>query len=255
MLSKNKIKFIQSLRLKKGREAENLFIAEGSKLVTDLLNSNFKIHSVFATGDWLDSQKIPQPTGLETNFVSADELKKISSLSTPNQVLAIVHIPEFVFHLSELQNNLTLVLDDISDPGNLGTIIRIADWFGISQVLCSNDSVDVFNPKVVQATMGAIIRVKIHYLDLESFFRENAANAQLPVYGTFLEGDNVFETSLNHSGFIIMGNEAHGIAGHLQKYITQKLYIPNYPLGQATCESLNVSAATAIVCAEFRRRK
>jgi TrmH family RNA methyltransferase len=165
----------------------------------------------------------------------------------------LAEIPSSVLNKDDLKNKLSLVLDSVQDPGNLGTIIRIADWFGIENIICSQDSVDVYNPKVVQSTMGAIFRVKTHYMPLEELFSMNE-DLQLPVYGTLLDGDNIYSKDLSQSGLIIMGNESKGINPVYQSFITDKLFIPFYPEGQKRSESLNVGIATAIVCAEFRRQ-
>ncbi|HEX2934919.1 MAG TPA: RNA methyltransferase [Bacteroidales bacterium] len=254
MLSKNKIKLIRSLENKKFREKENLFLIEGEKLIEELLLSGLNIQGIFATDQWID--KNAQAINKFSNIVESvtpNEIERISLLKSPSPVVGLAEIPSFQLKKKSLENKLTLVLDSVQDPGNLGTIIRIADWFGIENIICSEDSVDVYNPKVVQSTMGAIFRVKTHYMPLEELFSMNK-DLQLPVYGTLLDGDNIYDKKLSQSGLIIMGNESKGINPIYQQFITDKLFIPFYPEGQKRSESLNVGIATAIVCAEFRRQ-
>ena len=250
MLSKNDIKNIKSLELKKFRDEKGLFVAEGHKLVGELLGV-FKCVLLVATDEWLAGHgRIPAD---RVEAVTADELKKASLLRSPQDVLAVFCIPEDRQTMKEAASeNLVLALDDVQDPGNLGTIIRIADWFGIKDIFCSKGTADVFNPKAVQATMGAIARVKIHYNDLVKEI--SALPASVPVYGTYLDGETIYDTQLSDNGVIIMGNEGNGISKEVGKTVNHKLYIPNWPAGAATSESLNVAIATAIVCSEFRRR-
>lgn len=254
MLSKNKIKLIRSLEHKKFREKENLFLIEGEKLIEELMQSGLNIQNIFATEAWID--KNTQALNKFKNKVECltnGEIERISLLKSPPAVVGLAEIPSSVLRKDDLTNKLSLVLDSVQDPGNLGTIIRIADWFGIENIICSEDSVDVYNPKVVQSTMGAIFRVKTHYMPLEELFALNK-DLQLPVYGTLLDGDNIYGKDLSQSGLIVMGNESKGINPVYQQFITDKLFIPFYPEGQKRSESLNVGIATAIVCAEFRRQ-
>ena len=234
MISKNKIKLIRSLNTKKGRENTGLFVAEGPKLVHDLLNEGF----------------IPDEI-----FDNIDDIKKVSFLQHPQSMLGVFKIRKgdnkpTIDLLSD--SKLVLALDGVQDPGNLGTIIRIADWFGIEDILCSHDTVDCWNPKVVQATMGSIARIKLHYTDLIKMVDDLPSD--YPVYATLLDGNNIYDQPLSHHGMIIMGNEGNGISPELRKRINRKLFIPNYPQERETAESLNVAIATSIVCAEFRRR-
>jgi len=254
MLSKNKTKFINSIKKKKYRELSRCFFVEGEKLVDELIHSDIQITDILSTSDWLDKNKYNLPSNIEISEISDADLKKISSLTTPNKVFAIAKQPEFNFNKDEIQNELSLILDNINDPGNLGTIIRIADWFGIKNIFCSHESVDVYNPKVVQASMGALYRVKVHYVDLESFLPQFKQYENFHIFGTFLEGENIYNEKLDKNGFIIMGSESHGISEYLKPYINKKLFIPNYPGNFKTSESLNISVATAIICSEFRRR-
>lgn len=250
MLSKNQVKFVTSLAMKKFRSEHGLFIAEGVKIVNELLSSSIVVKQLYATKEYLSELEIrnPQP---EIYEVSESELQRISQLTTPNRVLAVAEVPKYELNHEELRDQLTLVLDDVRDPGNLGTIIRIADWFGIPHVICSPTSADAWNSKVVQATMGSIARIKVHYTDLEKFLPA----MQLPVYGAVLEGDNIYSKKLQQKGLIVIGNESRGISGAVLAHVTDKITIPNYSgnnqLGEA--ESLNAAIATAVICAEFRR--
>ena len=248
MLSKNKIKYIHSLEQKKYRKEEKAFLAEGSKLVGDL-SGHFHCRFVAGTTQWLDNN--PDFPADETIEVSREELSRASLLKTPKDVLAVYEIPSYPFPKDIAQQCLCLALDDVQDPGNLGTIIRIADWFGIEHIFCSQGTVDAFNPKTVQATMGALARIKLHYCDLEDLI--DLLN-DTPIFGTFLDGTDMYKEDLATNGLIVMGNEGNGISPNIAKKINRKILIPNYPEGCETSESLNVAVATAIVCAEFRRR-
>jgi len=250
MLSKNDIKNIKSLEQKKFRDEKGLFVAEGHKLVGELLGV-FKCVLVAGTPEWIANCKsIPAQ---RTETVTPDELKRASLLRTPQDVLAVFAIPNGSASLSQASaDNIVLALDDVQDPGNLGTIVRIADWFGIRDIFCSKGTADIYNPKAVQATMGAISRVRLHYTDLSKEL--SALPDTTPIYGTYLSGDTIYNTGLSQNGVIIMGNEGNGISTEVGKTVNRKLYIPNWPAGAATSESLNVAIATAIVCSEFRRR-
>lgn len=240
MLSKNQIKFITNLKQKKYREVNKMFFAEGVKVVPELVKSSLKLVHIYTTEE-LDF-------GVSENLVTMiteAELKKISALTTPNHCLAVFEMPE---EQVLADNGLILVLDDIRDPGNLGTIIRLCDWFGIESLVCSLNTVDVYNPKVVQATMGSITRVGIHYLDLPHYLQKTS----LPVYGTFMEGTNVYQEKLPQNAILIMGNEANGISFEVEKRVTHKITIPRFGALQQT-ESLNVATATSIVLSEFKR--
>lgn len=259
MLSKNQLKFVSSLKQKKFREEHNLFIAEGTKIVTELLQSKIKVKQVFATAGFLSKVKIDK--GIEWSEIKENELERLSAQVTANEVLAVCEIPEYKINNGELIERLTLVLDNIKDPGNLGTIIRIADWFGIDTIICSKETVDAFNPKVVQATMGSIARVNLHYTDLPGFFEEfkkdQPVDLQFPVYGALLEGSGIYGKQLTPYGFIVIGNESKGISAELLPYITDKISIPSfshYKSDGGEAESLNAAIATSIICSEFRRR-
>lgn len=250
MLSKNDIKNIKSLEQKKFRMEKGLFIAEGHKLVGELLGK-FECVLAAATENWIQSRhKIPARR-IET--VTPDELKRASLMQAPQDVLAVFRIPGNGTSIeTAAKSGLVLALDDVQDPGNLGTIVRIADWFGIKQIFCSKGTVDIYNPKAIQATMGAIARVSVSYIDLKGSLEE--ISQKVPVYGTFLEGDIIYDTQLSGNGVIIMGNEGNGISRDIARTVNHKLFIPNWPQGAVTSESLNVAVATAVVCSEFRRR-
>lgn len=253
MLSKNKIKFIQSLSRKKVRTQENAFLIEGNKMVLEALSSGLVIQSIIATPSFLSENQISSSNQFEMIECSQEELKKASLLTTPQQAMAVVQIPKNPVSFDELTNQFSLALDFVQDPGNLGTIIRMADWFGIEYLLCSENTVDCYNPKVIQASMGAIFRVRVHYLDLSGLI-EKANQQHFPVYGTFLEGKNIYLTPLPENGILVMGNEGNGISPAVAKKIGHKIHIPSFALGSNGSESLNVATATAICCSEFKRR-
>lgn len=249
MLSKNKIKLITSLSQKKFRDEAGLFIAEGTKLVNDL-STAFVCVTLVATKEWLNSNK--EIKASELIEVAETELHKISNQKTQQGVLAVFEKPKYSWTLDDVNQKLNLALDDVQDPGNLGTIIRIADWFGISNVFCSEHSADAFNTKTVQATMGALARVKVHQVNLREFLL--SVHKKTPVYGTFMDGENIYKKSLTPNGIIVMGNEGNGISTEIEALVSERLLIPNYPEGHLTSESLNVGVATALVCGELRRR-
>ena len=253
MLSKNKIKFIRSLSRKKIRDQENLFLAEGNKLVLEALSSNLSVKLVAATESFFSANTVVQSRGSELIVCSEDEIRKASLLKNPQQALAIVEKPLEKLNLAELSSEFSLALDFIQDPGNLGTIIRIADWFGIQNILCSTDTVDCYNPKVIQASMGSIFRVKLHYMDLTEMI-EQATKTQLPVFGTFLDGENIYQAVLPANGVLVMGNEGNGISTEIERLIQHKIHIPSFQVDEIGSESLNVATATAICCSEFKRR-
>ena len=252
VLSKNKIKLIRSLDLKKNRLSNGLFVAEGERLVVDLLKSQVPVSEVFCTNHIaLDLLKYKSDAKIE--IVSKDELSRISFLKTTPEVVALCKIPTLEIDWEEITGDLTFVLDEIQDPGNLGTIVRLADWFGIRNIICSEGCADLFNPKVVQSTMGAFARVKVHYVSLTPFL-EKALHLNLPVYGAFLEGENLYKCDLTPNGILVMGNEGNGISDLVAKTVMRKINIPSFPSDEVTSESLNVAIATSVICAEFRRR-
>ena len=241
MVSKNQIKLISSLHQKKYRIAHQLFIAEGVKGINELLQSNFELEHLYVTIDEFKSVSITQKT-----VISDTDLKKISALTTPNTCLAVFKIPK---EKPVLNKGLIVALDTIRDPGNMGTILRLCDWFGINQVVCSKETVDLYNPKVVQATMGSIARVNVNYLNLKDFLETTS----LPIYGTFMDGEDLYNSEITNEGIIILGNEANGISKQIEELVTKRITIPRFGNLQQT-ESLNVATATAIVLSEFKRR-
>lgn len=240
MVSKNQIKLISSLQQKKQRIAHQLFIAEGIKGVQELLDAHFELDHLYTTQNDFETVS----NSLKT-VVSEADLRKMSALATPNTCLAVFRIPK---EKEIVASGLIVALDDVRDPGNLGTILRLCDWFGIQQLICSKETVDIYNTKVVQATMGSIARVNVSYVDLKDFLKTTS----IPVFGTFMNGDNIYKASLPQEGIIVMGNEANGISSELEKIIKNRLTIPRFGAIQKT-ESLNVATATAIVLSEFCR--
>ena len=261
MISKNTIKLVHSLELKKNRLRERLFVAEGPKVVRDM-TGKFKLHALIATNRWLeenkiDAKNIDSPTlwtqrPLGVINVTDDELRRTSFLQHPQQVMAIFALPDNDTTANvNPSEELVVALDGVQDPGNLGTIIRIADWFGIRHIVCSHTTADAYNPKVVQATMGSLANVDIHYIDLPDFL--SSLPSTTGIYGTFLDGTNIYETPLAANGIIVMGNEGNGISDETRNTITHRLLIPDFNPTKSA-DSLNVAIATSIVCSEFRRR-
>ena len=250
MLSRNEINHIHSLRTSKFRNLHGEFVAEGQKLVGELLRSSFNLTGIYATSEWASANDIVlKEKNIPIHEIREMELARISNLITPNEVLATVKIPvEEPFSPDNIED-LLLVLDRIQDPGNLGTIIRTADWFGLKTIICSEDTVDVFNPKVVQATMGSLIRVKLHYADLEEFLR--SIPGSVDIYGSVSDGKNLFSEPLKRNSLVIIGNESKGISPGLVPYMSMKIGIPG---ASGRAESLNASIAAAVICAEFRRQ-
>ncbi|MDR2805043.1 MAG: RNA methyltransferase [Dysgonamonadaceae bacterium] len=248
MLSKNKLKFIRSLESKKQRDETGLFLAEGNKLVADILPF-FDCELLLANPSWMAMQgDLPVR---ELIAAGENDIARASLLKNPQDVIAVFVQPRRRLDTETLKNELTLALDGIQDPGNLGTILRLADWFGIRTVIASPDTADVYNPKTVQASMGGIARVEVFYEPLPALFD---ALEGLPIYGTFLDGSVLYEEKLTPNGLIVMGNEGNGIRPETERRIARRLYIPDFPPGKGVAESLNVAAATAIICAEFRRQ-
>lgn len=250
MITKNRIKFIRSLEQKKYRKVHGCFVVEGPKVVEDMLPA-FECEYVACTREWLD-RHVPLPSSCECDEVSEDELRRISFMEHPQQVLAVFRIPESPFQKRSAEIDLCLALDGVQNPGNLGTIIRIADWFGIEHVICSSDCADLYNPKVVQAAMGSLARVKVHYMDLPAFLR--SLEPGTPIYGTLLDGDDLYKTALSTQGVIVMGNEGNGLSDEVRQLVTSRIKIPSFNTSGSSAESLNVGVATAVVCSEFRRR-
>lgn len=243
MISKQQIKSIRSLHQKKYRDEAGLFIAEGPKVVSDLAGSKFRVKEVFA----IKGFELPAVERAVIREVSERELESISALSTPNQVLAVCEMPDVKADISVLKHELVLALDDIRDPGNLGTIIRIADWFGIHHILCSESCVDVFGPKVIQSTMGSIARVNVYYEDLNVALKKFK-----DIYAAVLDGENIYSQKLPARGIVLIGNESKGVSEKLLKLVTHKISIPKFSSG---ADSLNAAIATAVICSEFKRRQ
>ena len=248
MISKAKIKQIQLLEKKKFRDESKLFVAEGNKLVAEMIPF-FECEWLLARTIWMATQgNIPAK---ELIIADEDDIRKISLLKNPQDVLAVFRYPSYRIEDIKPSDELVLALDCIQDPGNLGTMIRLADWFGIEHIVCSLDTADAFGPKSVQASMGALTRVKIHYSNLEDFLSKQ----NVPLYGTFLDGDNIYAETLSSNGIIIIGNEGNGIRPTVESLINKRLYIPNFPPTRQRPDSLNAAIAAAIICAEFRRKQ
>jgi len=245
MLSKSQINSIKSLQHKKFRHEQGFFLVEGSKSIVEFANSPYEIDTVYYTTTF-DSKVLNLSQKINWCEISVNDLEKISSLKTPQEVIAKIRIPQWPLpDKKELQGKFSLVLDGVQDPGNLGTIIRIADWFGIGHIICSPDTVDIYNPKVVQASMGSLARVRIYDTELPSFL----AALKLPVFGALLDGANIYDTDFGHEGLIILGNEGNGIRSEVEAKVSQAVTIPR--IGRA--ESLNVGIATALFCSEITR--
>jgi len=247
MLSKSQISFIQSLQQKKFRREHGLFLVEGLKSVTEFLNSGYQVEAVYHT-PLIASKMLKLSQKINFEEISLNILEKISTLKTPQDALALVHIPQSPnLNYNNFRNKFTLVLDGVQDPGNMGTIIRTADWFGITDIICSEDTVEAYNPKVVQATMGSLSRVNVHYVDLV----ETVPQLKLPVFGTLLEGENIYDVPFGSEGLLVMGNEGNGIRPEIKAIINKAITIS----GSGSTESLNVAIATAICCSEIQRNK
>ena len=243
-MTKAEIQFVRSLADKRVRDEEQLFVAEGDKLISEILQSGWRVKSLYALEGHFEGQ---------AERVSEKEMERISQLKTASTSLAVVCQPRYERPRVASSERLSLALDGVQNPGNLGTIIRLADWFGVEDIFCSEDTADCFNPKVVQATMGAILRVRVHYLPLAEFLCRSREGG-VPIYGTMLDGENIYDADLKEEGVIVMGNEGRGVREECAASFTHRLLIPTYPPERQGSESLNVAMATGIVCAEFRRR-
>jgi TrmH family RNA methyltransferase len=253
MLSKRWIKLIRSLEYKKFRIKENLFIAEGDKLVTDLLKAGFDVKVLIGTDAYFAGAEPVIHKVSETIVVNEDEIIRASHLKNPQQCMALCRIPQYSLPADSADGHLLLLLDSVQDPGNLGTIVRLACWFGIRDIICSTDTADIYSPRAVQATMGAISQVRTHYTDPEIFLSATQGK-DIHVVGTYLEGENIYTATLPSTGIVVIGNEGNGIRESLLPFITRKLTIPRYPSHPFHTDSLNVATATAIVLSEFRRK-
>ncbi len=239
-MTRGDIQFVRSLHNKEGRTEHGLFLAEGEKLIRDILSSDFVVQKIYSLDGDFDSQC--------TERVSPKEMERLSALKSANRAVAVVEMPEY--QLGDISDRLIIALDDVQNPGNLGTIVRLADWFGIRDIVCSLGCADIYNPKVVQATMGAITRVRVHYQPLVPFLE----GCDSVIYGAMLDGDNIYEQTLSQEGVIVMGNEGRGVSPEVAALLTRRLYIPPYPADGGGMESLNVAISTSIICSEFRRR-
>lgn len=246
-MTKAEIQFVRSLTDKRTRDQEQLFVAEGSKLVEEIIASGVAIRRIYTTRCDL--------RGANVELINSSEMERISQLKSATDTLAVVEQPRHTFSVKALRGRLTIALDGVQNPGNMGTIIRLADWFGVEDIICTKECADLYNPKVVQATMGAILRVRVHYVDNLATLLREAHTAGLNIYGTLLDGNNIYKTGLAPSGIIVMGNEGRGVSEECRKELTHKLLIPPYPADAPTSESLNVAMATGIILAEFRRRE
>jgi TrmH family RNA methyltransferase len=253
MLSKNTIKTITSLHHKKFRKKEGLFIAEGEKVCRELIHAGWNIAAVYVTEAFRNEKYIRWVKKVNAEIISEKDFEKISALSTSPEILVVAKIPDQKFDFELLDHKLTLALDQVKDPGNLGTIIRIADWFGIENILCSENCADAFNPKTVQASMGSLFRVKVFYDELV-YVLMTSREKNIDVYGTMLDGENIYSAALNQEGIIVIGNESNGISNALLPYINRRISIPSFSPTEYKAESLNAAMAAAIVCSEFRRR-
>jgi TrmH family RNA methyltransferase len=255
MITRNQVKLILSLQKRKVREENSLFMIEGDKLVREYILAGNRVVLLAGKPEWIDGESEAVITGAdEVATVSYDELRRISSLRTPHNVLAVAPMKKGTFSEDILHGRLIPALEYVQDPGNLGTIIRIAAWFGIKDILCSPDCVDFYNPKVIQATMGAFMHVNVWYSPLDALLGR-AASERIPVYGTTMDGTSVYEKDLGREGIILFGNESKGISETLLRHVTTRITIPGPPKPLAGIESLNVSMAAAIICSEFARRK
>lgn len=258
MISSSKSKLVRSLRQKKFRDQHGLFLIEGEKMVMELAMGDpeipFSLREVFASPEWIERNiSILNQSRIEITEASMAEIKKVSNLVTPQAVIALASIPHLPFSSEILLNTPVLAFESIRDPGNLGTIIRTADWFGIRHIVCTPDSTDLYNPKVVQSTMGAITRVQVHYQDLEALLKSGELKGK-SIFGTFMEGENLYETSLEPDPLILFGNESRGLSDQLSPLIKRRITIPSFsPVGRGS-ESLNVASSVAVVCSELRRR-
>ena len=244
-MTKAEIQFVRSLADKRTRDAEHLFVAEGFKLVDEIRNSQLRIRNIYTTRDDVVGNNVVR--------IEKREMERISQLNTASDILAVVEQPRYKLALNALKAKLTLAIDGVQNPGNMGTIVRLADWFGVENIICSRECADLYNPKVVQATMGALLRVKVHYVDNLSTLLSEARTSGLPIYGTLLDGNNIYHEKLSTDGIIVMGNEGRGLSDECRSTLTHKLFIPPYPADAPTSESLNVAMATGIILSEFRR--
>lgn len=255
MLSRNKANYLISLQKKKTRDQERLYVIEGDKLVREFLIARAPVVTLVAKPEFLNSIPLMQKQGIDEIIpVSYDDLKKISSLKSPHNALAVIRMPENIINFSDLIKGLTIALDCVQDPGNLGTIIRAAGWFGIRKIYCSEDCVDLYNPKVIQSSMGAILHVSVFYTALHSLF-ESAQESKIKIYGALIKGESIYTRKLSTNGIILLGNESKGISEELIPYITDRIMIPKLTDESPGIDSLNVSMAASVILSEFTRSR
>jgi len=255
VISRNRINFIISLQKKKVREQEKLFVIEGDKIVKDFLFAKVPVKTLVAKPEFLNSLPLVHKQGIDEIIPAGyDDLKKVSSLKTPHNALAVVRMPDISIKIEDIKKGLTVALDFVQDPGNLGTIIRSAAWFGIKNIYCSENCVDIYNPKVIQASMGSILYVKVHYTDLHMLFR-SARNEEIRIYGAVLEGESIYSCKLGTTGIIFLGNESKGISDDLIPYLTDRIMIPRNSGAEAGIDSLNVGMAASVIFSEFTRSR
>ncbi len=257
MISTSQTKLVRSLRQKKFRYQHRLYQVEGEKMIRELAQikagDNHSIYQLFATGDWIGrNENLLSSSAISPIETSPSDIKKLSNLVTPPEAMALVRIPNPQVHIKALLQTAVLAFESIRDPGNLGTIIRTADWFGIDQIICSPDSVDVYNPKVVQSTMGAITRVSVLYMEIDQLLDQPEMKVK-KVFGTFLKGEDIYQTPLGEHPLILFGNESHGLSDRFDARIHQKISIPSYSRNGKGSESLNVASSVAVVCSELKR--
>jgi TrmH family RNA methyltransferase len=253
MVGKSTIKLIKSLAHKKYRYKENLFLVEGDKIVTELLRSEVKIKEVLISENFNNFNNLPKGNIEKTSFVDATTIKKASLLKSPQNSIAVCRFSSSKHLSKKFKKGLSIFLDGVQDPGNLGTIVRICDWYGIENVYCSHDTVDLYNPKVIQATMGSFLRINFKPCDTSEIV-EMARNADTPIFGAFMDGENIYTKELPENALLVMGNEGNGIRPEMEQYIQQRISIPNLSANSSKAESLNVGVAAAILCSEFKRR-
>ena len=253
MVSKNTIKLIKSLALKKNRLKQNLFLVEGDKNVSEVLASNFCVENLLATSKFLDDNKALIKKAKLVTEATQQEIELASLLKNPQNSIAICTLPKSKEIPNNFKTDFCIYLDDIQDPGNLGTIIRICDWFGMNQLFCSPKTADLFNPKVIQASMGSFCRIEVFYTPFETVAKL-AKNENFPILGAFLEGENLYKQKLPKKAIVVVGNEGNGISKEVKNKIEQKIKIPEFSQNATSAESLNVSVATAIICSEFKRQ-
>jgi TrmH family RNA methyltransferase len=253
VVSSSEIKFIKSLGIKKYRQEYGLFVVEGEKVVGELLESDFTVRDLFCIEEYAGLIKYDK-----CRVITDKQLERLSFFKTPNKVLAVVEIPKNKYNIEQFlsQDKLLLLgLDNINDPGNMGTIIRIANWFGIENIVCSPESVDCYSPKVVQSSMGSLFRVNIYYDDLARAINNIKKSGEVYIYSSNIDGISIYETPIQNRAMLLLGNESHGIRNEISALADYKIKLPSFPAGNSSMESLNVGVAAGVLCAEFRKRQ